>query len=160
MIVGGATPRREASTTAPSARLADRRQPTCLVADAEALVNDIRRQLGAQRPAVVSIDTLNRSIAGSESSDEDMSRYIRAADAIRAAFDCLVVTFIIAAIRRKDPAGIRASWALPMSQSASSATPRTTSLLSLNWQRTTRPGCVSSRASTPSRSASTRTATP
>ena len=69
----------------------DMETPLSLVADADALVNDIRRQLGDQRPAVVSIDTLNRPIAGSESSDEDMSRDIRAADAIRAAFDCLVV---------------------------------------------------------------------
>ena len=43
------------------------------------------------KPAAVAIDTLNRSLAGSESSDEDMAAYIRAADAIRDAFNCAVV---------------------------------------------------------------------
>jgi len=65
--------------------------PLSLVADARALVADIHRQLGDQRPVAVVIDTLNRSLAGSESSDEDMAAYIRAADTIRAAFDCLVI---------------------------------------------------------------------
>jgi hypothetical protein len=37
------------------------------------------------------IDTLNRSLAGSESDDKDMAAYIRAADAIRHAFGCVVI---------------------------------------------------------------------
>jgi hypothetical protein len=37
------------------------------------------------------LDTLNRSLAGSESSDVDMAAYIRAADAVRDAFSCSVV---------------------------------------------------------------------
>jgi hypothetical protein len=65
--------------------------PLSLAADREDLTKDIRRQLGEDIPAVVCIDTLNRSIAGSENSDEDMGAYIKAADAIRDAFDCLVV---------------------------------------------------------------------
>ena len=60
-----------------------------LVADAAALIDAIRRQTGG--PVAIVIDTVNRSLAGSESSDEDMASYIRAADAIRAAFGCLVV---------------------------------------------------------------------
>jgi AAA domain len=36
------------------------------------------------------IDTLNRSLSGSESSDKDMAAYIRAADVIREAFRCTV----------------------------------------------------------------------
>jgi AAA domain len=53
---------------------------------------DIHRQLGhGTSPAVVYIDTLNRSLVGSESFDEDMAAYIRATDAIRDTFDCLVV---------------------------------------------------------------------
>ena len=36
------------------------------------------------------IDTLNRSLAGSENSDKDMAAYIRAADVIREAFECTV----------------------------------------------------------------------
>jgi hypothetical protein len=65
--------------------------PLSLAADREALIKDIRLQVGGDIPAVVCIDTLNRSLAGSESSDKDMAAYIKAADAIRDAFDCLVV---------------------------------------------------------------------
>jgi RecA-family ATPase len=39
----------------------------------------------------VVLDTLNRSLRGSESSDEDMTAYLKAADAIREAFDCAVI---------------------------------------------------------------------
>jgi|SRR5215216_5089485 hypothetical protein len=63
-----------------------------LVRDHAALIEDIRSQLPpVEEPTAVVLDTLNRSLAGSESSDEDMSAYIQAADAIREAFDCLVV---------------------------------------------------------------------
>jgi hypothetical protein len=62
-----------------------------LVRDHKAFVEEVGKQLADIKPAVVCIDTLNRSLTGSESSDEDMAAYIQAADAIRAAFDCLVV---------------------------------------------------------------------
>jgi hypothetical protein len=62
-----------------------------LVRHAKVLITDIRKQLGAARPVAICIDTLNRSLEGSESSDEDMAAYIRAADAIREYFDCLVI---------------------------------------------------------------------
>ncbi|WP_395697974.1 AAA family ATPase [Methylocella sp.] len=65
--------------------------PMSLVADHAALVEAIRRQLGALPPAAVVIDTLNRSLAGSESDDRDMAAYVQAADAIKAAFSCAVV---------------------------------------------------------------------
>jgi hypothetical protein len=65
--------------------------PLSLAADRKILIEDIRRQLDPDTPAVVCIDTLNRSLEGSESSDKDMASYIKAADAIRDAFDCLVV---------------------------------------------------------------------
>jgi AAA domain len=61
-----------------------------LVRDHALLVADIRKQLGAVIPAAVFIDTLNRSLIGSEAKDEDMAAYLRAADAIREAFDCVV----------------------------------------------------------------------
>ena len=44
-----------------------------------------------ESPVLVVLDTLNRSLKGSESSDEDMTAYIRAADAIREAFGCAVL---------------------------------------------------------------------
>ena len=81
--------------------------PLDLVKDARALVDDIRRQLGGQRPAIVVIDTLNRSMSGSESSDEDMAAYIRASDAIRAAFGCLVVVIHHCGHDKNRPAATR-----------------------------------------------------
>jgi len=62
-----------------------------LVRDHRALIAAIKRQLGEEKPVAVALDTLNRSIRGSESSDEDMTAYVNAADAIRAAFDCAVI---------------------------------------------------------------------
>jgi hypothetical protein len=65
--------------------------PLDLIADREALISDIGAQLGGEVPAVVTIDTLNRAIQGDENASSDMAEFIRAADAIRAAFDCLVI---------------------------------------------------------------------
>ena len=63
-----------------------------LVADRKALVEEIRDQVReGGRPASIVLDTLNRSISGSESSDEDMSEYIAAADALWNAFKCVVI---------------------------------------------------------------------
>jgi hypothetical protein len=61
-----------------------------LVADRVGLVEDIRKQLGDNKPALVVLDTLNRSLVGSENKPEDMAAYVRAADAIREAFGCAV----------------------------------------------------------------------
>ena len=66
--------------------------PISFFKDHETLIADIREQLPPGiMPAVVVLDTLNRSLDGSENDDEDMGRYIRACDAISAAFGCLVV---------------------------------------------------------------------
>jgi hypothetical protein len=67
-----------------------------LVGQHERLILEIKAQLGIKddligAPALVVIDTLNRSLAGSESSDEDMSAYVQAADAIREAFQCAIL---------------------------------------------------------------------
>jgi hypothetical protein len=64
---------------------------TNLAQDHFSLIADIQGQIGKSVPALVVIDTLNRSLAGSESKDEDMAAYIRAADTIREAFDCAVM---------------------------------------------------------------------
>jgi hypothetical protein len=65
--------------------------PLDLISDHKALIASIRAQLSIlDTPAVVAIDTLNRSLRGSENSDEDTAAYVRAADAIRDAFDCCV----------------------------------------------------------------------
>jgi AAA domain len=52
----------------------------------------IKEGLGnGESPKVIVLDTLNRSLTGSESNDKDMSAYIEAASALREAFDCLVI---------------------------------------------------------------------
>jgi len=63
--------------------------PVNLIVDAGALIASIRAQ--GVHPDVVCLDTLNRSLVGSESKDEDMSAYVAAAGKIEEAFDCLVV---------------------------------------------------------------------
>jgi hypothetical protein len=63
--------------------------PIDLIKDHKALIADIRAQTAGVVPAAVVIDTLNRSLNGSETDDEDMAKYIRAADAIRVAFNCV-----------------------------------------------------------------------
>ena len=60
-----------------------------LVADADQLIAEIGAQVVA--PSLVVIDTLNRTLTGSESSDEDMTAYVQAADKIRDAFKCAVM---------------------------------------------------------------------
>jgi hypothetical protein len=63
---------------------------TDLIRDHAELIKCIRLQSNAT-PNVVVIDTMNRSLVGSESKDEDMAQYIKAADAIREAFNCAVI---------------------------------------------------------------------
>jgi hypothetical protein len=62
-----------------------------LVSDQQELIAAVRTQLRGAAPVAVVLDTLNRSIRGSESKDEDMAAYIAAADAIREAFQCVVI---------------------------------------------------------------------
>jgi AAA domain len=64
--------------------------PLNLIKDVGDLISSIREDLGAVCPVAVVIDTLNRSLVGSESDDRDMAAYIRAADAIGEAFGCVV----------------------------------------------------------------------
>ena len=62
------------------------------IADHRELVADIRDALGDDRPpAVIVIDTLRRSLEGSESDDEDIAAYVGAADRVREAFGCAIV---------------------------------------------------------------------
>jgi AAA domain len=62
-----------------------------LVSDHQALTKAVKDQIGGTPPVLVVIDTLNRSLTGSESNDEDMAAYIRAADMVWRAFDCAVM---------------------------------------------------------------------
>ncbi len=62
-----------------------------LVADHPELIAAVRAQVEGASPAMIVLDTLNRSIRGSESDDRDMSAYVCAADALREAFQCAIV---------------------------------------------------------------------
>jgi len=55
------------------------------------LIASIRATLGTIPPAAVVIDTLNRSLAGFRKRCRDMAAYVKAADAIRDAFNCAVI---------------------------------------------------------------------
>src|SRR6476659_8886370 len=50
-----------------------------LVADHVELIGTIKRQLENTAPVLVVLDTLNRSLRGSENDDKDMSAYVKAA---------------------------------------------------------------------------------
>jgi hypothetical protein len=62
-----------------------------LVRDHKALIESVDGQLCDLPPIAVVLDTLNRSIDGSESKDVDMGAYLAAADCIVEAFDCVVI---------------------------------------------------------------------
>jgi hypothetical protein len=76
-----------------------------LVGEVEQLIGDIEAQLDAQAPAIIVIDTLNRSLAGSESSDEDMGNYVKAADRLRERFNCAVAIIHHCGINDSRPRG-------------------------------------------------------
>jgi hypothetical protein len=62
-----------------------------LIAEHAKLIAEFKLQLGDVVPKLVVLDTLNRSIDGSESKDVDMTSYVRAAEAVRSAFGCIVI---------------------------------------------------------------------
>ena len=55
------------------------------------LISAVREQLHGEVPRVVVLDTLNKSLVGSENKDVDMAAYVVAAEALRDAFDCVVI---------------------------------------------------------------------
>lgn len=59
--------------------------------DGAAVVKSIREEFPDVLPGIVVLDTLNRSIVGSENDPADMGSYVRAADMIREAFNCVVI---------------------------------------------------------------------
>jgi hypothetical protein len=76
-----------------------------LVDDRDELIDAIQSQLNGVRPTCIFIDTLNRSLAGSESNDQDMGAYIKATDAVIAAFSCAVVIVHHCGIDDRRPRG-------------------------------------------------------
>jgi hypothetical protein len=76
-----------------------------LVKQADRLIADIQAQLGTTQPGVIFIDTLNRSLVGSESKDEDMAAYIAAAGMLEEVFGCLVAIVHHCGIEGSRPRG-------------------------------------------------------
>ena len=62
-----------------------------LVAKSGELIASIKAQLGADLPRALFLDTLNRSLVGSESKDEDMARFLAAAERVAQALNCVVI---------------------------------------------------------------------
>lgn len=80
-------------------------QRLALPPDGETILADIRQQLPDVEPGIVVIDTLNRTLVGSENKPEDMGAFIRAADLIRETFGCLVVIVHHCGIEEARPRG-------------------------------------------------------
>jgi AAA domain/DnaB-like helicase N terminal domain len=76
-----------------------------LIREHAQLIKDIKAQLGDMKPAIVCIDTLNRSLVGSETKDEHMGAYIKAADVIREVFGCLVIIVHHCGVEGERPRG-------------------------------------------------------
>jgi AAA domain len=80
-----------------------------LIKDHAALIKDMHGQLVDRNvdgpPKVVVLDTLNKSLIGSESKDIDMANYIAAAEAIQKAFGCLVIIVHHHGIEESRPRG-------------------------------------------------------
>ncbi|WP_176722008.1 AAA family ATPase [Bradyrhizobium sp. LMTR 3] len=73
--------------------------------DGEAVVASIKRQFPTLHPGIIVLDTLNRSMAGSENDPSDMAAYIRAADLIRETFNCLVIVIHHCGVEKGRPRG-------------------------------------------------------
>jgi hypothetical protein len=72
--------------------------PLDLINNHTTLIHDIEAELTRECPndphavpVAIVIDTLNRTLVGSESDDRDMAAYVKAADALRDRFKCVVV---------------------------------------------------------------------
>lgn len=76
-----------------------------LVADADELILDITAAIGSDRCALIVVDTLNRTISGSESRDDDMGNYVKAADKLQRAFGGLVLLVHHCGINADRPRG-------------------------------------------------------
>jgi hypothetical protein len=75
-----------------------------LAAQIDELILDIATQTSIT-PAAIVLDTLNRSIGGSESDDKDMGAYVKAADKLREKFHCAVIIIHHCGTNDKRPRG-------------------------------------------------------
>ena len=96
-----------------------------LIKDHVRLIADLKARAGGSDTGAVVLDTLNKSLIGSESKDIDMSAYLRAAEAIRDAFGCVVIIVHHCGLEKPDRAATprcRARWT-PRSRSSVRAIP-------------------------------------
>jgi hypothetical protein len=76
-----------------------------LAAQIDELILDISAQIPGGSCAAIVLDTLNRSIGGSESDDKDMGAYVKAADKLREKFHCAVIIIHHCGTNDKRPRG-------------------------------------------------------
>jgi hypothetical protein len=77
-----------------------------LAREANNLVAAIQAALGADSaPVAIVLDTLNRSLVGSECSDEDMAGYLRAADLLGETFRCAIIVVHHSGVNESRPRG-------------------------------------------------------
>jgi hypothetical protein len=76
-----------------------------LTAQVDELILDITAQIPGATCSAIVLDTLNRSIGGSESDDEDMGAYVKAADKLREKFHCAVIIIHHCGTNDKRPRG-------------------------------------------------------
>lgn len=62
-----------------------------LIHDYDWFIQDMKNIVGDEPVRLIIIDTLNKSLVGSENSDQDMGSYLRAAEAAREAFNACVL---------------------------------------------------------------------
>jgi len=79
--------------------------PLGLIAEHVAFGDAIAAALAGTAPACIAIDTVNRSLVGSESDDRDMAAYITAADYLAKRFACLVVVVHHSGVDASRPRG-------------------------------------------------------
>src|SRR5262249_19868324 len=76
-----------------------------LVTEIDQLIDDICATLGDEVCILIIVDTLNRTIDGSESKDEDMSRYIDSLSRLHQAFGALVLVIHHCGVEGSRPRG-------------------------------------------------------
>jgi hypothetical protein len=116
------------------ARLAEGARPAVLATyDAprscrrrDALIADTAAQFGPEGCVLIVIETLNRSIASSESNDADISAYVKAADKLRERFGGAVLVIHHCRIDDRRPRDHTSLSCAPMHRSPSDAIALTT----------------------------------
>jgi AAA domain len=86
-------------------------------------------------PVAVVLDTLNRSLSGSEGKDEDMAAYIKAADAIRETFGCAVIIVHHCGVNESRPRGHTSLTGAADAQLAVKRDPAGIITVSIEWMK-------------------------